>query len=472
MFDDMYGGPSSPAPEFKTCKVCGLVDCEEHAQHPLNDTRTSEEIHEEIIRFSRAIVEAFAAETGADVDEALAALEKKGDALLHTGAKNQGNFDEEQEEEVTEEDEEETEAEDEEEDATVQKFTKLPPPVSTLGGDVRGLSKKEDKDKANVGEDFYHLDHVKDLMTTSAWRGTPHQFRMFRAKHGIGKERVERVQEEANKLSPRLKQQLYLALEAEARVARQRNQTSGSVDPGQASKLVTDAKSDIFAKKAHRKEISTAVVIMLDDSGSMREIVGRGSRATGGLAYMNPQDYLYTKAGAAALMAMMLGDVLTQLNVTFGIYSYESSLQSPFYEGEGGKKVRSEWGGHFAIQYKGLGEAWAVTKDRMGAYLPHAGYSLTYEAASYGASLLLNRKEDRKILFHLSDAQAGNTGMVDLPNLVKTMEQKAKIRYVGFGLLEDSFKKYMKDHAETIDRIEDLNDAVFRKLADLIHPQR
>lgn len=472
--DDMYSVNPTPTPEFKTCMVCGLVDCEAHKDNPVNggnpDDDMVKKVRDAMSNAWSDYVTAFGEATGADIDEALQAVSGKSQALLHTGKANTYDKDEEEDEDADEDGEDSDEdGEEEDEDGNV-KFTQLPPPVSTLGGMSLGYKKKEETDKSTKGGHFYHLDNVKDMATTSAWKGKPHSFRLFRAKNDILPDRVKFIEEEAKQHTPRLKQALYLALEAEARVARQRNLTSGSVDAGQVARLVTDGREDVFAKKSTRKDISTAVVIMLDDSGSMQEIANRGSHATKGIAYMGNKNFLWTKAGAASLMTMILGEVLTQLNIPFGIYSYESGLSAAFDQGEGGHAVADNWGAHFAIQYKSFNEAWPAVKGRMGSYLPNAG-SLTYEAAAYGGNLLLSRKEDRKILFHLSDAQLGNAGIRDLPKLVDLMEKKAGIRYVGFGLLEDCFKQILGQKAECIMKIEDLNDRVFKRLADLVHPQ-
>src|SRR3990167_5845743 len=176
MMDDTYGTDSSnPTPEFKPCPVCGIVDCEAHADHPLNQKSNDylEKFAQAMRDSSIDLVKHFGDTTGADVDEAMEALANKESALLHTGTKNT----------YKEIDEEEEQDEDGEEEGTI-KFSALPPPVAALGANIL-YRNKEEKDRSTAGGHFKHLDNINDAMTTSAWKGQPHSFRLFRAKKGI-----------------------------------------------------------------------------------------------------------------------------------------------------------------------------------------------------------------------------------------------------------------------------------------------
>jgi cobalamin biosynthesis protein CobT len=257
-------------------------------------------------------------------------------------------------------------------------------------------------------------------------------------------------------LVPRLRRQLQLAFEAEARVARQRQQKTGSVDAGQVARLVTNGKDDIFAKKATRKDIKTAVTIVLDDSGSMQESVGYGAFASRAGVHSRGEELLKSKNGCAAVLAYALGEVCNQLGVAFEVLSYHSG--SYFCHD------------HYSIVYKSFLEPWMSSRDRIGNYRCDAGTDLPYDGSQYAARRLLSRSEGRRILFFLSDANSCNRGIDKVGEFAKELKRKANIAMVGVGIGTETMKTYLEERAVNVLKVDELTDAVFSKLATIIHP--
>lgn len=260
----------------------------------------------------------------------------------------------------------------------------------------------------------------------------------------------------ATAVVPRLRRQLMLALEAEARVARERQKKSGKIDAGRASALVTEGKTDIFAKKASRKTITTAVSIVIDDSSSMwGSSYSEGLSSTG--ADSAGDELLRSKNGTSMVLAAALGEVCQKLGIPFEILSYQAGAD--FCEGS------------YAILYKTFNEPWATTKSRLGNYRCGASVDLPYEAATFAASRLAQRKEDRRILFFLTDGSDSNEGVKELGKLAQTLRDKINIRMVGVGIQDQCLKRHMDGDAEIVTRHEELTDAVFGRLAKIIHPK-
>lgn len=272
-------------------------------------------------------------------------------------------------------------------------------------------------------------------------------------------ERYNSVAMAADEIIPHLRRHLLLALEAEARVTRDRSMRHGKIDAGRASRLVTDGRSDVFFKKSEAKSIKTAVQIVLDDSGSMQHSGGksRGLRLAGKDAFGS--GLLETKNGVSMLLAICLGEVCNQLGIPFEILSYHSN--SEFSPGEED---------HYSILYKTFNEPWAGTKHRLGNYRCGAGTDLPYEAANFAVNRLCARTEPHRIMFFLSDGQDLNRDVNKLADLAEEADEKAKIKIVGISIIEDGIKKHMGHRAEQVDSLDDLTETVFLKLAKLIHP--
>ncbi len=260
----------------------------------------------------------------------------------------------------------------------------------------------------------------------------------------------------AKDLVPRLRRQLMLAFEAEARISRERSQKSGKIDAGKAAQLITDGKADIFYKKSDAKDIKTAVSIVIDDSSSMQETPNRGVTVTRTGVRMAGNELLFSKNGTSMVMALALGEVCNQMGIPFEVLSYQG--QSYFCNG------------HYTILYKTFNEPWAGSCERMGNYRCDASEDIPYEAASFAVNRLCSRTESRRIMFFLTDGNDCNHGIVKMADFAEEADDKAGIKVVGIGVLSNGLKKHMGKRAETVKVLEDLTDVVFSKLAKIIHP--
>jgi len=330
-----------------------------------------------------------------------------------------------------------------------------PPKIGMAGGTVLYSDYPEDTETGGKYKPWPWLTLLKQEHTVDS-AGQPKTVTVLRPDKNAS--RFEAIAKVAEEIIPHLRRHLRLALEAEARVSRDRSLRRGKIDAGRAGRLVTDGRSDIFYKKSDAKSIKTAVQIVLDDSSSMRSTPGAvGISRVGKDAVGN--NLLRSKNGTAMLLAIALGEVCNQLSIPFEILSYHSA--APWCPG---------YGDHYSILYKTFNEPWVGTKERLGNYRCDAGVDLPYEAANFAVNRLCSRTEPHRIMFFLSDGNDINRDVAKLVDLADEADEKAKIKIVGISILEDGIKRHMKHRAEHVTKLDDLTETVFLKLAKLIHP--
>jgi hypothetical protein len=476
--DKIYGSEFGDGEERGICPVCGDWNCSEHKEnytplssHPM--ANLSEPLKEKLGLYARKMLESmFKTISGIDpikmkeMAEQLNKLEDEGkEYRINTGDPTKfekvpsltkkeleelrGHIKELEAEEAASENED-WELPEAPKAATAQK----PKGVSMSGGVVLYADPVEDNDVATAKSNTDWLLKLDTELTNSATTGSPRTCDIFRPKPNP--DRVSAIREKALEIVPRLHRQLLMAFEAEAKIARQRQQKSGTVDRGLVAGLVTSGKDDIFAKKASKKTITTAITIVVDDSSSMKDSPGRGLRLSATGADARGDDLLFSKNGAAAVLAYALGEVCQRMNIPFEVLSYQA----------GAYFSRN----HYAIVYKSFNEAWSVTKDRIGNYRCDAGIDKPYDAAMFAARRLLSRQENRRIMFFLTDANACNDGIEELGEFSKELQRKANLTMVGVSILTDTLPTYMADKAVSVMKLEELTDTVFTKIAKIIHP--
>lgn len=467
----IYGGEFGEE-DRGICSVCGEWNCEEHKEsytplksHPMSHLSPAlqEKLKDVWTKLPKKVIEMGDKDLQAIAD----ALDTGEEFMINTGDPTKfkkieltADEIEEMKKHMGEAEKEEAEEENEDwelppvETAAGSGVSAKPKGLLLSGGTIVYADMADENDKATVKGPTDWLERIQQDLTNSAVSGAPRTLDIFRPKPNGA--RVLAIREKAMELVPRLRRQLQLAFEAEARVARARQQKSGAVDAGQVARLVTDGKDDVFAKKAFKKTITSAITIVVDDSSSMKESPGRGFYVglTGGAAV--GKDLLYSKNGCSAVLAYALGEVCNTMQIPFEVIGYQAG--SYFAHN------------HYAIIYKSFNEVWSATRDRIGNYRCDAGTDLPYDAAMFAARRLLARKEDRRMLFMLTDANECNHGISKLGEFAKELKRKANITMIGVSILTDTFAEYLGDKAISVMKLEDLTDAVFTKIARIINP--
>lgn len=343
-------------------------------------------------------------------------------------------------------------------------YESIEPSMVVHSGGSAKISEKKDRDgKSSSPHDVAGLKWIKDEIGVTPYQGSPLTVRHYKVNPDAKKFKTMSKAVEA--YIPKFYRQLYLALEAQARVARERGRKSGSIDAGRVSKLVTDGKTDVFAKKAHRKAMNTAISIVLDCSGSMDASLGYGAQVSKYGVDKAVEDLLKSKGGTCAAMGLMICEVANKLQgVKTEVLGYQS------YMGRGHQKPEDRWVGHFTETFKSFDESYSAVKERLGGYISHAGGDHPYDGCMFAASRLYKQEADLKILFFISDAQPGNAGVEKLGKLADEFEKKYDILLVGVGIGEDYLKPILGNRAEIVMNLDSLNDQMFNRISKLIHP--
>ena len=352
----------------------------------------------------------------------------------------------------------------EEEPAPVPAVWELPPP--TPSGTSGAKTSQKPGMQFSGGEIFYsdYPDEIKEGEERSSWvkligrekiksvTGSPIRVAIYRP--GNAPARMKPALAMATDLVPALKRRMILALEAAAMTSKAREKKSGKIDSSRAAQLVVNNKTDVFYKKTDSRKLNTAVTILLDDSSSMRGSTEASVMKVG--KYADPNQLLRSKNGVSMVMALALGEVCDQLDISFEVMAYQAGSE---FEG-----------GRYALMFKTFNEDWKAVLDRIGNYQCTAGYDYPYEGCGLALTRLASRKEERRVLFFLSDANAGNEGIESCYDLAQLAQRRTGIKMVGIGICTEFMKNYMKDRAETVKDVGSLNESVFGRLAKVIHP--
>jgi len=496
MSDETIFGSEYGKEDSGICPKCGEWNCKDHAD--VNDAFRQD------TGFGGGPGAFMGAVLMIPLSDKVKEMLKRGEGIvINTGKANtfekvEADKDEEQDEQEAEEqdEQEEQEEEDEDEDREVSEDEKKaiddmeaiasPEVVDTTGGKkvpkfgkvnlppihISGRHTRYDDEEREIAPnskgEAMHLDLVKEEMVMTSRKGLMMSWRQYRAKKTpmapMYAERFLAVQKKAEEIIPNLRRQISAALEAEAKIAQERGTKKGKIDAGLVHKVATEASVNIFSRKAAKKSFKSAVSIVLDDSGSMAETPA-GIRATASILSMGVEEFLACKAGAVSVLTYALGEVFNSLGVKFEIVSYQMNFRCPSERNWGS----FHWDGHYAIQYKGFNEAWNAVKGRLVNYIP-LGAFLPYEAANYAMDHLLKQDAQKRVCIMLTDADDSNKGSGELGYLSTEVDRRYNIQFVGIGILQDNIKSQMPGKSEVVMKLEDLNSAVFNKLAKLIHP--
>lgn len=171
----------------------------------------------------------------------------------------------------------------------------------------------------------------------------------------------------------------------------------GKINPRSIYKVGLGTSKRVFRQKVEAESFDTAVLLMVDHSGSMR-----GSQLR-----------------LAAQTSIVFGELLHQLGIPFAVMGFSTGNGQEGYQRQqqasaAERKVYKRWGNLWIGEYKSFEDPWSRAGSRI-ITMPQHGKINTYDGESlrYGAQVLLNRPEKRKILFWMNDGYPCPNGADD-----------------------------------------------------------
>lgn len=266
------------------------------------------------------------------------------------------------------------------------------------------------------------------------------------------KKRLRDTTKQIDKETEKLKAKALPLLMAEKRDSFIYEQKEGTIDGAQLYKL-QKGNGNIYKQKVLGKRINTAVTILCDVSGSMRMSKIRMLRST----------------------LLVIGDTMFSLKIPFEILSYTTCHDSnPKI-----LKIKENLGKHPYNRIEPL--LLTIVKDFNENYINIRGLipmmdasnnTPTNEAFKWGCKRLIQRNENRKILFILEDGQP-SLERSDRFLLEKDLKEnviqaeKSSIEVIGIGLLSDSVKEFYKNFI-VIDNINEISIKVYKALLETL----
>jgi hypothetical protein len=246
---------------------------------------------------------------------------------------------------------------------------------------------------------------------------------------------LTRLREEAQPYTRVMRTKLVNSLRALSQSRWQGGKECGKLDTRRAYLGSLGVSGAVYKTKVPGLELSTAVALAIDHSGSMS---GR------------PLEL-------AAEAAVVLGDVFSPLKIPFFVYGYSTSdTLCP-----ADTKPYARWNSLWLKVYKDFAESWASGALKLTTARRSSMYNtLDGESVRFGAMHLLSRPEARKILIVINDGHpypgSGHLGrcQAHLKNMVKSVED-AGVEVLAFGVQSHAVKEYYSNYV-VINNLEDL----------------
>lgn len=208
----------------------------------------------------------------------------------------------------------------------------------------------------------------------------------------------------------------------------QTNLETGKLDTRKLSKIITCGSSAVFRRRVQGIREDSAVSLIVDHSGSM-----------GG---PSPHDLMYNKAEIASALVCAIAEQLENLRIAFEVIGYQA------YTDEGDDDHPGMRTKPVVIE---LIKTWEESYRRVRqnfAWPSGPGENNELPVIQFAARRLWERKETKKIMMIFSDGVvAFGDGLLQKLTIQACKEyvarmERAGIKVVGFGILDDSIKQY------------------------------
>lgn len=230
----------------------------------------------------------------------------------------------------------------------------------------------------------------------------------------------------------------------------------GKINPRVIHRVAMGTSKRVFRQKVESEAFDTCVAMMVDHSGSMAGY----------------------QLDLAAKTAIVFGEILHQLNIPFSVMGFSTGCGSVAHQrrhNASGEEQRlySRWGNLWIGQYKSFDDSWPNSNHRLINMRHHCKMN-TYdgETLRYGAQVLLNRPEKRKILFWLNDGMPCPNGVDDSQAHIQyahdaATEVERLVELFAIGINTSAVKDFYTN-CVAIHDVNDIPSTAFRELDELI----
>jgi cobalamin biosynthesis protein CobT len=239
---------------------------------------------------------------------------------------------------------------------------------------------------------------------------------------------------------------LEQALRAITRCRKEPFLRSGRLDNDRLVEIAKNLSKNIFYQKRQGRELSTAVSLVIDQSGSMGCI------------------------GKIRNLVILLGECLYRLGIPFEIIgSTTKCSHSGAPELDGFDRTNPIIYDH----YKSFNDQWPIARERllqMGAFV----HNIDGEVVEFAARQLLTRTEDRKIIFSLCDGepcggQDNDEKLGKNITRVANLARKSGVEVFGVGLgCKGPGVFYGEDHFIFLESGNDIGEQFVREFAKIL----
>lgn len=237
--------------------------------------------------------------------------------------------------------------------------------------------------------------------------------------------------------------------------------TRGKIDPKRLHQIATGGSNRVFRQRLEAPNFDTAVLLMVDHSGSMNG----------------------TKLNLAAQTAVVFGEILNQLNIPFSVVGF-STVDSGYVGAarrhradESALKTFTRWGDLWLGEYKSFEEPWQFAAPAVLSMKQQSRHNtLDGETVTIGTKILLNRPEKRKVLFWLNDGEPcpnqcdnGHAAIQHTTDCAAESQKHVELFAIGIGT--EAVKRYYKNWV-CVRQLSDLPSVCLGKLDALLQKGR
>lgn len=237
-----------------------------------------------------------------------------------------------------------------------------------------------------------------------------------------------------NHMVPVIKKKMTRSLLSTAVNSWETGKPRGRLDSRAAYKVALGTSSNVFKERVVAVGHDTAVMLMIDHSGSMHgEPLLLASQAS-----------------------IILGEVLNSIGIPFSVAGFSTGGSNTATDrkakaSQTDMDIYTRWGDLWIGVYKDFDENWTSVNHRL-IRMVENGHNTTYDGESlrWGAKQLLSRPEKRKIMFWLNDGEPSPLPGDNMPAHIAYAVESAKdvesvVELIAVGIYSSSVSRYYKN---------------------------
>jgi cobalamin biosynthesis protein CobT len=270
------------------------------------------------------------------------------------------------------------------------------------------------------------------------------------------RQEYKQFMQEANRMVSVMKRKMARSLLSTNISRWEGDKLRGKVNPRAIHRVAMGTSKRVFRQRVEAEAFDTCVAMMVDHSGSM----------------------MGHQLDLAAKTAIIFGEILHQLSIPFSVMGFSTGsggVANKRYNQASVQEQRlySRWGNLWIGQYKSFKDSWQNSNHRL-INMRYNCKMNTYDGESlrYGAQVLLERPEKRKILFWLNDGMPCPNGRDDsyahrryAHDAAKEVERLVELFAIG---INTTAVKEFYTNCVAIHDVNDIPSTAFRELDELV----